>query len=58
MIGYLRGKLAYKMPPTLVIDVQGVGYEVEAPMSTCFVLPDVGVEVHVVTPLVDRKGVV
>ena len=55
MIGYLRGRLAFKAPPQLVVDVNGIGYEVEAPLSTCFVLPDVGTEVHIVTHLVVRE---
>lgn len=36
MIGFLRGVLMFKTPPQLVVDVNGVGYELEAPMSTCF----------------------
>ena len=55
MIGYLRGKLAHKLPPQLVVDVNGIGYEVEAPMSTCLNLPDVGTEVHLITHLVVRE---
>jgi Holliday junction DNA helicase RuvA len=55
MIGFLRGRLVHKAPPLLMVDVQGVGYEIEAPMSTCFVLPDVGTEIHIVTHLVVRE---
>jgi len=45
MIGRLRGTLVSKQPPWLLIDVNGVGYELEAPMSTFFDLPPVGSEV-------------
>ena len=55
MIGYLRGQLAGKTPPLLVIDVNGIGYEVQAPMSTCFELPEVGAEIHLVTHLIVRE---
>jgi Holliday junction DNA helicase RuvA len=45
VIGRLRGVLARKQPPWLMVDVNGVGYELEAPMSTFFSLPAVGAEV-------------
>jgi Holliday junction DNA helicase RuvA len=45
MIGRLRGTLIHKQPPWLMIDVGGVGYELEAPMSTFYDLPEVGREV-------------
>jgi len=54
MIGRLRGMLLEKQPPQLVIDVQGVGYEVEAPMSTFYKLPDTGAEVSLYTHLIVR----
>ena len=45
MIGRLKGVLIHKAPPWIVVDVHGVGYELEAPMSTFYDLPDVGREV-------------
>ncbi|MEE9142693.1 MAG: Holliday junction branch migration protein RuvA [Gammaproteobacteria bacterium] len=54
MIGFLRGRLAAKKPPQLIIDVNGVGYEVDAPMSTFYQLPAVGDEVNLYTHLVVR----
>ena len=45
MIGRLRGILLSKQPPWLLIDVNGVGYELEAPMSTIYDLPEIGHEV-------------
>ena len=45
MIGRLKGILIHKAPPWLVVDVHGVGYELEAPMSTFYDLPEVGREV-------------
>jgi Holliday junction DNA helicase RuvA len=49
MIGRLKGILVSKQPPWLVIDVGGVGYELEAPMSTVFDLPETGCEVALFT---------
>lgn len=45
MIGRLRGTLVHKQPPWLIVDVGGVGYELEAPMSTIYDLPELGREV-------------
>jgi Holliday junction DNA helicase RuvA len=55
VIGHLRGRLAAKHPPQLVVDVGGVGYELEAPMSTFYGLPAVGAEVSLHTHLVVRE---
>lgn len=55
MIGFLRGKLALKAPPLLMLDVNGVGYEVEAPMTTFYNLPVLGTEVMLHTHLVVRE---
>lgn len=54
MIGRLRGILAEKQPPHLLLDVQGVGYEVEAPMSTFYQLPALGEPVTLHTHLAVR----
>ena len=55
MIGFLRGQILRKQPPHLLIDVHGVGYEVEAPMSTFYDLPEAGSEVTLYTHLVVRE---
>ena len=55
MIGFLRGILIQKHPPALLVDVGGVGYELEAPMSTFYSLPGVGQEVRLHTHLVVRE---
>ncbi|MGB5179781.1 MAG: Holliday junction branch migration protein RuvA [Gammaproteobacteria bacterium] len=55
MIGLLRGKILDKQPPRLLLEVQGVGYEVDAPMTTFYDLPDVGAEVTLYTHLAVRE---
>ncbi|MFO7594475.1 MAG: Holliday junction branch migration protein RuvA [Pseudomonadota bacterium] len=55
MIGRLRGTLAEKQPPLLLLDVGGVGYEVEAPMGTFYQLPELGATVTLHTHLVVRE---
>jgi Holliday junction DNA helicase RuvA len=55
MIGFLRGTLLGKRPPLLTLDVGGVGYELEAPMSTFYRLPDAGQPLSLVTHLVVRE---
>ena len=55
MIGRISGKLLAKQPPSLLVDVQGVGYEIEAPMSTVFRLPAIGEPLMLHTHLVVRE---
>jgi Holliday junction DNA helicase RuvA len=55
MIGFLRGILAVKKAPSLVLDVNGVGYEIDAPMSTFYKLPAVGETVKLHTHLAVRE---
>ena len=55
MIGFVRGKLVIKAPPHLTVDVGGVGYDIEAPMSTFYTLPAVGSEIRLLTHLVVRE---
>lgn len=55
MIGRLRGTLAEKQPPHLLLDVNGVGYELEVPMTTLYRLPSVGEAVTLHTHLVIRE---
>lgn len=58
MIGRLRGILILKQPPWLVLDVHGVGYELEAPMSTFYDLPATGSEVSLFTHYVHKEDAV
>lgn len=55
MIGFIRGILVHKEPPHLLVDVNGVGYELEAPMSTIFQLPALGEQVQLRTHLAVRE---
>lgn len=55
MIGFLKGRLSVKQPPMLMVDVNGVGYEMEAPMSTFYGLPAAGEAVALFTHLVVRE---
>jgi Holliday junction DNA helicase RuvA len=55
MIGSLRGRITSKSPPQVTVEVGGVGYELEAPMSTFLHLPAVGEEVKLLTHFVVRE---
>jgi Holliday junction DNA helicase RuvA len=55
MIGTVRGRLAGKAPPHIVLECAGVGYEIETPMSTFLDLPDVGADVFLHTHLQVRE---
>ena len=58
MIGRLKGILIHKAPPWIVVDVHGVGYELEAPMSTFYDLPEVGREVFLFTHYAQKEDAV
>ncbi|MBX6318106.1 Holliday junction branch migration protein RuvA [Pigmentiphaga sp.] len=55
MIGRLTGILVEKQPPTICLDVNGVGYELDVPMSTLYSLPEVGSKVTLLTHLAIRE---
>jgi Holliday junction DNA helicase RuvA len=55
MIGRLSGRLAAKHPPQVLVDVGGVGYEIDVPMSTFYALPATGEPVTLYTHLVVRE---
>jgi len=55
MIGRIRGSLAHKQPPFILVEVGGVGYEIQVPMTTLFQLPEIGAQVSLVTHFVVRE---
>lgn len=55
MIGQLRGIVLSKRPPHILLDVHGVGYEIEAPMSTFYKMPEPGIEALLFTHLAVRE---
>ena len=55
MIGRIRGQLVHKQPPDILVEVGGVGYELQVPMTTLFQLPQLGEEVSLVTHFVVRE---
>ena len=55
MIGRITGRLAEKNPPQILVDVNGVGYELEVPMSTFYGLPALGQNVSLATHMVVRE---
>ena len=55
MIGQIKGVLLEKQAPHLLVDVQGVGYEIQAPMTTFYAIPEVGAEVTLHTHFVVRE---
>ena len=55
MIGRIRGSLVHKQPPQILVEVGGVGYEIQVPMTTLFQLPELGEPVSLVTHFVVRE---
>ncbi len=55
MIGRVSGRLLAKQPPQITVDVQGIGYEIDVPMSTLYQLPATGADVILYTQLVVRE---
>jgi Holliday junction DNA helicase RuvA len=55
VIGRIAGKLVAKHPPQIMVDVHGVGYELDVPMSTLYQLPSTGSEVTLLTHLIVRE---
>ena len=55
MIGRIQGRLLEKTPPLILIDCNGVGYEIEVPMTTFYELPDIGKEIILLTHFIVRE---
>lgn len=55
MIGSIRGRLLEKNPPQILVETNGVGYEIDVPMSTLYNLPDIGADVFLYTHYVVRE---
>jgi holliday junction DNA helicase RuvA len=55
MIGRIKGKLLDKSPPIILVDCQGVGYELEVPMTTFYELPEIGNDVTLLTHFIVRE---
>jgi len=55
VIGRIAGRLLTKHPPQILVDVQGVGYELDVPMSTLYQLPSTGADVALLTHLIVRE---
>ena len=55
MLAFIRGQLVAKTPPEVVVDVGGVGYEIQVPMTTLYQLPELGQEVRLLTHFVVRE---
>ena len=55
MIGRIQGRLLEKTPPLILIDCNGVGYEIEVPMTTFYELPDIGNEITLLTHFIVRE---
>ena len=55
MIGRIQGKLIESNPPRILVDVHGVGYEIDVPMSTFYSLPNLGSEVTLLTHMIVRE---
>ena len=55
MIGRVSGRLLTKQPPQITVDVNGIGYEIDVPMSTLYQLPATGTEVTLYTQLIVRE---